>query len=48
MVVSANPGCTMHLVAAGVDVRHPMEVLAEALREDPAEAGIGESVGDAG
>ena len=48
VVVSANPGCTMHLVAAGVDVRHPMEVLAEALREDPVEAGIGESVGDAG
>ena len=32
-VVSANPGCAMHLAAAGLDVRHPMEVLAEALRE---------------
>ena len=48
VVVSANPGCTMHLVAAGVDVRHPMELLSEALREDPAEVGIGESVGDGG
>ena len=48
VVVSANPGCTMHLVAAGVDVRHPMELLSEALREDPAEVGIGESVDDAG
>ena len=46
VVVSANPGCTMHLVAAGVDVRHPMELLSEAFREDPAEVGIGESVGD--
>ena len=33
MVVSANPGCAMHLAAAGLEVRHPMEVLAEALRE---------------
>ena len=48
VVVSANPGCTMHLEAAGVDVRHPMELLSEALREDPAEVGIGESVDDAG
>jgi len=38
----------MHLEAAGVDVRHPMELLSEALREDPAEVGIGESVDDAG
>ncbi|HSL57091.1 MAG TPA: (Fe-S)-binding protein [Acidimicrobiales bacterium] len=30
-VVSANPGCTLHLAAAGVDVRHPVEVLAEQL-----------------
>ena len=32
VVVSANPGCAMHLAAAGVTVRHPMDVLAEALR----------------
>ena len=30
-VVSANPGCAMHLGAAGVRVRHPAELLAEAL-----------------
>jgi glycolate oxidase iron-sulfur subunit len=32
VVVSANPGCAMHLAVAGVSVRHPMDVLAEALR----------------
>jgi len=31
MVVSANPGCALHLAAAGVTVRHPMELVAEAL-----------------
>ncbi|MCU0260404.1 MAG: (Fe-S)-binding protein [Ilumatobacteraceae bacterium] len=31
-VASANPGCAMHLAAAGVPVRHPMDLLAEALR----------------
>jgi glycolate oxidase iron-sulfur subunit len=31
IVVSANPGCAMHLGAAGVDVRHPAELLAGAL-----------------
>jgi glycolate oxidase iron-sulfur subunit len=31
VVVSANPGCAMHLGAAGVDVRHPAELLAAAL-----------------
>ena len=31
VVVSANPGCMMHLAAAGVEVRHPMSVIAEAL-----------------
>jgi glycolate dehydrogenase iron-sulfur subunit len=30
-VVSANPGCSLHLSAAGVDVRHPVEVIAEAI-----------------
>jgi len=30
-VASANPGCSMHLAAAGLDVRHPVELLAEAL-----------------
>lgn len=31
VVASANPGCAMHLAAAGVTTRHPMEILAEAL-----------------
>ena len=31
IVVSANPGCIAHLAAAGVTVRHPIDVLAEAL-----------------
>lgn len=31
LVVSANPGCAMHLAAAGVDVRHPIDVVASAL-----------------
>jgi glycolate oxidase iron-sulfur subunit len=32
VVASANPGCAMHLQAAGVLVRHPIDLLAEALR----------------
>ncbi len=32
IVVSANPGCSMHLAAAGIAVRHPMQVIDEALR----------------
>ena len=32
LVVSANPGCSMHLAAAGLTVRHPIELIAEALR----------------
>lgn len=31
VVASANPGCVMHLRAAGVDARHPLDLLAEAL-----------------
>ncbi len=30
-VASANPGCAMHLQAVGVQVRHPMQIVAEAL-----------------
>jgi glycolate oxidase iron-sulfur subunit len=30
-VASANPGCAMHLQARGVPVRHPIELVAEAL-----------------
>lgn len=32
VVASANPGCAMHLAAAGVDVRHPMDLVAAAIR----------------
>ncbi len=32
VVVSANPGCSLWLAAAGLDVRHPMEVVAAAIR----------------
>lgn len=31
VVASANPGCLLHLRAAGLDVRHPAQLLAEAL-----------------
>ncbi len=31
VVASANPGCSLHLVGAGLDVRHPLELVAEAL-----------------
>jgi glycolate oxidase iron-sulfur subunit len=31
VVASPNPGCAMHLAAAGVETRHPMDVVAEAL-----------------
>jgi glycolate oxidase iron-sulfur subunit len=34
VVASANPGCAFHLQAAGLDVRHPMELVAEALAGD--------------
>lgn len=27
LVASANPGCIMHLKAAGIDVRHPIEIV---------------------
>ncbi|MBC8364517.1 MAG: (Fe-S)-binding protein [Actinobacteria bacterium] len=32
VVVSANPGCALHLAAAGHDVRHPLEMVAERIR----------------
>ena len=33
VVVSANPGCMLHLRQAGLDVRHPADLLAAALPE---------------
>jgi glycolate oxidase iron-sulfur subunit len=37
VVASANPGCAMHLAAAGVTVRHPIEIIDAAIRggQDP-------------
>jgi glycolate oxidase iron-sulfur subunit len=35
IVVSANPGCMLHLRQAGLDVRHPADLLAGALPEEP-------------
>lgn len=34
IVVSANPGCMLHLRRAGLDVRHPADLLAAALLEE--------------
>lgn len=31
VVASANPGCSMHLAAAGLTVRHPVELIAESV-----------------
>jgi glycolate oxidase iron-sulfur subunit len=33
VVASANPGCILQLQVAGLDVRHPFELLAEALSD---------------
>jgi glycolate dehydrogenase iron-sulfur subunit len=33
VVASANPGCALHLAAAGVDVVHPCTLLARALEQ---------------
>ena len=30
VVASANPGCALHLAGGGLDVRHPLELVAEA------------------
>jgi glycolate oxidase iron-sulfur subunit len=34
IVASANPGCAFHLQAGGLDVRHPADLLAEALHDE--------------
>jgi glycolate oxidase iron-sulfur subunit len=31
VVASANPGCAMHLAAVGITVRHPMDLVAQAI-----------------
>jgi glycolate oxidase iron-sulfur subunit len=45
LVVSANPGCSMHLAAAGLEVRHPAELLARALDERMPGAGRSDDEG---
>ncbi len=35
VLASANPGCALHLAAAGVDARHPMEILDDLLSPHP-------------
>jgi glycolate oxidase iron-sulfur subunit len=40
VVASANPGCSMHLAAAGVDARHPMSIIAEAIRTEGGGGGV--------
>jgi glycolate oxidase iron-sulfur subunit len=35
VVASANPGCSLHLAAAGVEVAHPMELVARAIGAAP-------------
>jgi glycolate oxidase iron-sulfur subunit len=37
VAVSANPGCIVHLRQAGIDARHPADLLADALAERPHE-----------
>ena len=32
IVVSANPGCSMHLAAAGISMQHPIQIIDEAMR----------------
>ncbi|MCH1512575.1 MAG: (Fe-S)-binding protein [Acidimicrobiales bacterium] len=31
VVASANPGCSMHLQQGGIDIRHPMDIIDEAI-----------------
>jgi glycolate oxidase iron-sulfur subunit len=40
VVASANPGCSMWLAAAGLDVRHPVELIAAAIA-DPGRTSVG-------
>ena len=40
LVASANPGCDLHLSAAGLNVRHPLQIVAAAIMGvDPAPTG---------
>jgi glycolate oxidase iron-sulfur subunit len=33
LVASANPGCALHLASVGLDVRHPIQIVEEAVRD---------------
>jgi glycolate oxidase iron-sulfur subunit len=33
VVASANPGCALHLAAAGVAVKHPIELIDESVED---------------
>ena len=33
VVASANPGCAIHLAAAGLDARYPLEIVDEVIRD---------------
>jgi Fe-S oxidoreductase len=33
IVASANPGCSLHLTAGGVEVVHPMQLIDQALHQ---------------
>ncbi len=33
IVASANPGCSLHLAAGGVEVVHPMQLIDQALHQ---------------
>ena len=37
VVASANPGCAIHLRAAGLIVRHPVNLLAQGISGEPAD-----------
>jgi glycolate oxidase iron-sulfur subunit len=44
VVASANPGCAIHLGAAGVLVRHPIDVVAESIRESAVDGNAARSI----
>jgi glycolate oxidase iron-sulfur subunit len=42
VVVSANPGCSLWLASAGLDVRHPVELIAAAIEPSAQTGGFGD------
>jgi glycolate oxidase iron-sulfur subunit len=41
VVASPNPGCSMHLAAAGVDARHPISLVADGIRRTMTDGAAG-------